>query len=282
MDFLAHLRPDAASTILASLPVNLSLTSDPPGNKHAQSNNHTVGTWKQTDRRLPQRSIGATNGAGPSKSPMPAQPKAANVLKTSDPAPTTKKAKSHAKTPPVKIICDPGIVVLPPHPLTELQQHVRGYLIRHLPSLVEAAVVRVQRQQQIEAEEDRKVSIHARPKRPPRVPIPDEEEWREWSPAESILWLDKVLPRSSKLPASASAKLIEFIRPHGEKGARKGEAWGRGECTVTFGRVCCPILAADHDRWPEQGIGTTSLPRSSVSSEKRWPMSSGRQWSRRS
>jgi len=166
-------------------------------------------------------------------------PRGSPTRTRSAPKSRTPKHAPHvsANTQPAKIIVDQDLAILPPHPLSVLHDQVRAYLIRELPGRIEAGIAHELHRQEMEAKEDRNISIHARPKRAPPIPIP-EEEWRNWSPEESILWLDKVLPPLQKLPAGASQKLADFIRPYGETGGRKGENWGRGEWTD--GRVSCP------------------------------------------
>lgn len=116
----------------------------------------------------------------------------------------------------------------PPHPLSILHDQLRSYITATLPELVGEAAAQLRHAREVEERERRNVSVHARSAaRSP--PIPEEAEWKTWSPKESILWLDKALPLQATMPTTAAVKLAEFITPYGERGGRKGESWSRGD-----------------------------------------------------
>lgn len=153
----------------------------------------------------------------------------------------------HSPSTPVepavaKIICDPDLIILPPHPLNQLHDQLRAYLTQQLPTLMQETIDEVRRQQQLQAEQDKMISIHARPQRLLVILLPKEEDWQGWSVQESLLWLDNVVPAAKNRPtANASAKkLANFITPYGERGGRKGESWGRGKlsCLISCTASC--------------------------------------------
>lgn len=129
--------------------------------------------------------------------------------------------------------------VPPSHPLSVVHDQLRVYLIATLPGVVAQGVEQLR---QLE-EEERGISIHARTKG--RPPIPSEEEQAGWTPSQSILWLDKVLPAAGCSP-SAARKFAEFVKPYGENGGRRGQDWARGDWLAT-----CDSL----DRYCGAGLG---------------------------
>ncbi|KAG8890637.1 hypothetical protein FRB98_007192 [Tulasnella sp. 332] len=130
-----------------------------------------------------------------------------------------------------KIVCDPDLIILSPHPLNQLHDQLRAYLTQQLPALLLEGIQQVRRQQQLQAEQDKKISIHARPKRPTPIALPKEEEWQGWSVEESLIWIDNAVPaaKNQSIADASTQKLAHFITPYGERGGRKGESWGRGD-----------------------------------------------------
>lgn len=127
----------------------------------------------------------------------------------------------------------------PSHPLNVIQEQLRTYLIAALPGLIQAGIEVVRSEQEAEAQRYENVSIYAKrapPSRLSNIPIPSEEEWREWTLRQAIMWVDKVISgkavgNSTAVDSSSSGKLADLIASYaqGERGARRGQDWSRGD-----------------------------------------------------
>ncbi|KAG9039573.1 hypothetical protein FRB95_009153 [Tulasnella sp. JGI-2019a] len=158
-----------------------------------------------------------------------------------------------------KIICDPDLLILPPHPLNQLQDQLRAYLSHEIPTLMKDGIEQVRRQQQRQAEQDKKISIHARPMRPPPIILPAGDEWPQWSVEESLLWIDRAVlaTQNPSVPGTSGKKLADLIIPYGERGGRKGESWGRGDwdsAANALERIFGGTAAGDFRRAVEQAF----------------------------
>ncbi|KAG8949315.1 hypothetical protein FRC04_008917 [Tulasnella sp. 424] len=155
------------------------------------------------------------------RSASPALPLAAPS--TSSPAP----ASIHADSGPSR----------PPHPLNVIHEQLRAYLIAGLPGLIHQCIDLVRKEQEVEARQNENISIYAKrapPSRLSTIPIPSEEEWRGWTLRQAILWVDKVIAGKAggKTPnETPSGKLADLIASYaeGERGARRGQDWARGD-----------------------------------------------------
>ncbi|KIO32884.1 hypothetical protein M407DRAFT_18342 [Tulasnella calospora MUT 4182] len=130
----------------------------------------------------------------------------------------------------------------PWHPLNVIQEQLRTYLIAELPGLIQQCIDLVRREQEAEAQRHENISVYAKrapPSRLSTIPIPSEEEWRQWTLRQAILWIDKVVAGKAvgnsnahaAVIGSSSGKLADLIASsaQGERGARRGQDWSRGD-----------------------------------------------------
>ncbi|KAG9046350.1 hypothetical protein FS837_004574 [Tulasnella sp. UAMH 9824] len=145
------------------------------------------------------------------------------------------------------------------HPLNVIQEQLRTYLIAALPGLIQAGIDVVRKEQEAEAQRYANVSIYAKrapPCRLSNMPIPSEEEWRSWTLRQAIMWVDKVFSGKAvgnstayaAVDSSSSGKLADLIASYaqGERGARRGQDWSRGDwsnATDAVERFCGTEIA---------------------------------------
>ncbi|KAG9019522.1 hypothetical protein FRB90_000831 [Tulasnella sp. 427] len=127
---------------------------------------------------------------------------------------------------------------IPRHPLNVIQEQLRGYLIAELPVLIQKSIDSIRQEQEAEEGRSKNISKYAKRAPPSRllaIPIPSEEEWRGWTLRQAILWTDKVLAckGEGKIAVSgiSSGKLADVVASYagGERGARRGQDWSRGD-----------------------------------------------------
>ncbi|KAG8908155.1 hypothetical protein FRB99_008698 [Tulasnella sp. 403] len=160
------------------------------------------------------------------------EPQIPHIPQTSSSRNTTQPQRLSKKVSSMEVDHEPQPSIAS-HPLDVLHDQLRSYLIATLPGLVTEGIAQLRHRRESEEREFRQISIHARPARPPLVPLPDDDEWQTWSPKECILWLDKVLPPQKNLRANSALRLAEFIIPYGDRGGRRGRDWGRGDWDAT-------------------------------------------------